>query len=453
MGEMMNTKMMRLRSAIIGTALLAGVIAPIATAAPASATSALVSIGDASAVEGNLGKGRVISFPIALDAPTTADVLVDWKVQLVGTATAADVQYVVDGFKTATIRAGKVQAFANVVIYSDTEVESDETFEIHILGATGADVNDHMAVGTVIDDDSESNTAPIVGAGGGTVHEGNLGTRQGKIWVTLSAPSITPVFVTAKLTDTGAGTFYKAYSKTLMFLPGQYKKPVVLTIYPNAATAGDRIVTLVLSGASNGANIMTPSVATTIVDDDDASAARIYSISDPRLTPEQVQRAQALIDVSTAATSQYSSFVGQTALREALIQRGYTSIGDSFTGFEHFTHSGFLNDGIELNASKVESIVLQRQSNGLWVLGAVMYILNNGKTMADVPEIAGTFTTWHDHQNLCWNGSVVVGFLVNGTCSAGVFRATAPMLHVWMTSQVCGPFIGTEGFGGGSCAH
>lgn len=453
MGEMMNTKMMRLRSAIIGTALLAGVIAPIATAAPASATSSSVSIGDASAVEGNLGQGRVISFPIALDAPTTVDVHVDWKIQLVGTATAADVQYVVDGFKTATIRAGKVQAFANAVIYADTLVESDETFEIHILGATGADVNDHMAVGTVIDDDSESTSTSILGAGGGSVHEGNLGTRQGKIWVTLSAPSLTPVSVVATLTDTGAGTFYKAFTKTLMFLPGQYKKPIVLTIYPNAATTGDRIVTLMLSGATNGANIMTPAVATTIVDDDDASAARIYSISDSRLTPEQVLRAQALIDVSTTATAQYAGLVGWSALNAALLQRGYTSIGDSLTGFEHYTNSVFLNDGIELNASKVESIVLQRQSNGLWVLGAAMYILNNGKTMADVPEIAGTFTTWHDHQNLCWNGSMVVGFLVNGTCTAGVFRATPPMLHVWMTLQACGPFIGTEGFGGGTCTH
>ena len=113
MGEMMNAKMMRLRSAIVGTALLAGVIAPIATAAPASAATSLVSIGDSSAVEGNVGKGRSISFPITLDAPTTVDVTVDWMVQL-GTASATDVNDFGGGFRTATIRAGKVLSLIHI---------------------------------------------------------------------------------------------------------------------------------------------------------------------------------------------------------------------------------------------------------------------------------------------------------------------------------------------------
>ena len=38
-----------------------------------------------------------------------------------------------------------------------------------------------------------------------------------------------------------------------------------------------------------------------------------------------------------------------------------------------------------------------------------MYILGFGKTMADVPDVAGELTTWHDHQNLCWEGIRVVG--------------------------------------------
>ncbi len=450
MGEIMNTKMMRLRSAIVGTALLAGVVAPIATAAPASAATSLVSIGDASAVEGNAGKGRSISFPITLDAPTTVNVTVDWMVQL-GTASATDVKDFGGGFRTATIRAGRVQAFANVVIYADALVESDETFQIHILGASNASPDDHMAVGTVIDDDSESTATPILGAGGGSVHEGNSGTRQGKIWVTLSAPSLTQVAVVATLTGAGVGTYYKAFAKTLIFQPGQYKKPVVLTVYPNVLNGGDQVVTLALSGATSGVNVMTPSAENTIVDEE--SSSLIISIDDPRLTAEQVIRAQALIDASTAAMAQYAGFVGQAALRAALIAHGYTSVGDSGTGFEHFLNAAFYFDGIELDATKVESVVLQRQSDGSWVLGSAMYMLNDGDTMLNVPEIAGTFTTWHDHQNLCWNGLVVVGLLVNGVCTSGTFRATPPMLHVWMTPQVCGPFTGIEGTHGGSCVH
>ena len=178
----------------------------------------------------------------------------------------------------------------------------------------------------------------------------------------------------------------------------------------------------------------------------------IISINDPRLSSDERARAQALLDSSAAGMAKYTGLVGRQALSAALRADGYVSIGDSGTGFEHFVNSAYLADGIELDVNKVESIVLQRQPDSSWILGAAMYILNNGKTMNDVPEIAGTFTTWHDHQNLCWEGLQVVGLLINGTCTRGTFRPTPPMLHVWMTPQACGPFAGTELFGGG-CAH
>ena len=183
-----------------------------------------------------------------------------------------------------------------------------------------------------------------------------------------------------------------------------------------------------------------------------APSGPIISFADPRLTDDQRARGQALLDSSTAGMAQYSGLVGRLSLKAALNANGYTSIGDSGTGFEHYVNSAYLGDGIELDAYKVESVVLQRQPDNSWVLGSAMYILNNGKTMADVPEIAGAFTTWHDHQNLCWEGLQVVGLLVNGTCTRGTFRPTAPMLHVWMTPQACGPFTGIEGFGG-TCVH
>ena len=183
-----------------------------------------------------------------------------------------------------------------------------------------------------------------------------------------------------------------------------------------------------------------------------APSGSITSIDDPRLTPEQRARAQALIDSTTTGMAQYTSLVGRLPLKAALNANGYISIGDSGTGFEHYVNSSYLGDGIELDENKVESIVLQRQPDSSWVFGSAMYILSNGKTMADIPEIAGAFTTWHDHQNLCWEGLQVVGLLINGTCTRGTFRPTAPMLHVWMTPQVCGPFTGIEGFGG-TCAH
>ena len=122
--------------------------------------------------------------------------------------------------------------------------------------------------------------------------------------------------------------------------------------------------------------------------------------------------------------------------------------------FEHFVNSAYMTDGRELDPHAIESIVLERLPDGKKVASA-MYILNAGRTLADAPDIAGTLTPWHDHQNLCWDDAGhVVGVLVNGTCRpSGTFRGTAPMMHVWLENTPCGPFAGIEGHGGAGCDH
>ena len=68
--------------------------------------------------------------------------------------------------------------------------------------------------------------------------------------------------------------------------------------------------------------------------------------------------------------------------------------------------------------------------------------------MDDVPEIAGSLTTWHLHEDLCWDatGTRVIGVFRDGRCLPGRHRSrtTTPMLHVWREPQVCGPFAEAE---------
>jgi hypothetical protein len=73
--------------------------------------------------------------------------------------------------------------------------------------------------------------------------------------------------------------------------------------------------------------------------------------------------------------------------------------------------------------------------------------------MADVPEIAGELTRWHDHRNLCWIGNRLAGVLgPDGQCPPGsTLIITPPMLHVWMVPHPCGPFAGIEGSHGSGC--
>jgi hypothetical protein len=141
----------------------------------------------------------------------------------------------------------------------------------------------------------------------------------------------------------------------------------------------------------------------------------------------------------------------------SVVAAGYRSIGDGRRPgtYEHFVHAEYLTDGRELDPGRIESIVLENTGDGKRVASA-MYILELGKTMADVPALAGDLTAWHDHQNLCWDDSGIrlAGLLVNGRCiPAGTFRPTPPMLHVWLQDHPCGPFAGIEGHGATCSSH
>jgi hypothetical protein len=178
------------------------------------------------------------------------------------------------------------------------------------------------------------------------------------------------------------------------------------------------------------------------------------SLDDPRVTPEQRAAAQDLLDRTHAAVA--ARFPDLDAVRAA----GYSSIGDASTGFEHFVNFGYLADGPanELNPDRIESIVAQVNPDGSKSIVSAMYILSLGRTMADVPDIAGELTTWHDHQDLCWVGGTVVGLAVNGVCARGTLIVTPPMLHVWLEPfPACGPFAGIETDGasshGDDCGH
>ena len=178
-----------------------------------------------------------------------------------------------------------------------------------------------------------------------------------------------------------------------------------------------------------------------------APTGPVISLDDVRLTSSERSAAQDLIDTTAEAMR---AFPDEAALQAA----GYISIGDGVTGYEHYINIEYIADGIEMDPNRIESVVLTVADDGTKEVASAMYILSFGKTMDDVPDIAGELTTWHDHQNLCWEGARVVGTTdATGECERGVFRGTPPMLHVWLPGheQACGPFAGIEGSHGSSC--
>jgi hypothetical protein len=125
-----------------------------------------------------------------------------------------------------------------------------------------------------------------------------------------------------------------------------------------------------------------------------------------------------------------------------LVAAGYVSMGDGGAPGEytHFVNWSFLTDGHELDAAHIEGVVAATNADGSMRVAAGMYMLSQGETLADAPELAGELTTWHDHGDLCFDGTTRVGVAVNGVCTTGQLVDLPPMLYVWVQVQACGEF-------------
>lgn len=171
----------------------------------------------------------------------------------------------------------------------------------------------------------------------------------------------------------------------------------------------------------------------------------------PGVTPAQQARAERLVIDTLGILPRFADVATVGEL-------GYRSIGDSGTGFEHFINRDLIGDDVWLDPSAPESLVY-RVDGDERVLVSAMFIVG-GRAISD-PELVdfgGPLMEWHVHDNLCWgrddNGDAVVKAVTDnhgGVCPPGTVLAggDAPMVHVWITPHMCGPFAALEGHGAG----
>jgi len=165
------------------------------------------------------------------------------------------------------------------------------------------------------------------------------------------------------------------------------------------------------------------------------------------VTPEQQAAAENLIAITLWRLPQWSD----PAVAEAA---GYQSIGDGFTGYEHFVKWDSINDQHVLDPNHPESLVYRVAADGSRTLEAAMFMVPQGETLDTVPELGGPLTQWHVHEDLCFTqGDHPEVRGVTGTdqgCPAGLSKLVpVPMIHVWIVPHRCGPFAALEGVGGG----
>jgi hypothetical protein len=205
--------------------------------------------------------------------------------------------------------------------------------------------------------------------------------------------------------------------------------------------------------------VTTDPTATTVAPAPTTTAAPTYNdTGDARITlagfdgvsADQQARAEELIYQTRTILPKFST-------PEIAKTYGFTSIGDASTGVEHYINWSWINDEYELDPNYPESLVFAVGPGGARTLASAMYMVGDEYTLETVPDVGGSLTQWHIHNNLCFSQDPsvsgvtrVVGVTsADGPCSFGIKLRANPMLHVWLTPQACGPFAALEGIGAG----
>lgn len=165
------------------------------------------------------------------------------------------------------------------------------------------------------------------------------------------------------------------------------------------------------------------------------------------VTPQQQAAAENLVAVTLLRLPQFADVSAVESL-------GFFSIHDGQNGgYEHYMSPANMKDDKMLDPDHPESLVFDTSVTPKKLVSA-MFMMDEGDTLDDVPDLGGRLTQWHVHDNLCFTDGRVSDLLGPGdTCPPPSAKgAEVPMIHVWIEPHSCGPFAALDGVAAGSVA-
>ena len=160
------------------------------------------------------------------------------------------------------------------------------------------------------------------------------------------------------------------------------------------------------------------------------------------VTGAQLAAALKLIDDTKAVIEKYKD-------QRVAIKAGYLPMEAEGLDIMHYVNQAYFTDADVLRPDHVQSVIYYNSAHGPVLIGA-MYIMP--RLGMPGPQIGGSLTVWHHHDNLCFDRTtgVIVAFThdassvssdKSGTCPRGSSnRSTPEMLHVWIIDNPGGPF-------------
>lgn len=230
-----------------------------------------LSIADVIVPEGNSGTTNAV-FTVTLAPPATQNVTVSYATSPDSASPGSD--YTTKS-GTLSFSAGQSVKTVPVPVTGDTSDEQDETFFVRLSNASGADIVEGTATGTIVDDDGLS----ALSIDDQTVLEGNSGTKDASFTVSLSPASAQAVSVNYSTVNgtASAGADYNQTSGVLTFTPGQTTKTVAVPVLGDVIDEGVSENFTVTLSSPVGAAVSDGDGLGIITDDDTARLSQSFS--------------------------------------------------------------------------------------------------------------------------------------------------------------------------------
>ena len=220
-----------------------------------------LSVSDQTVTEGN-GGTQNMTFTVNLSGNTeNLPVSILYQTQNGSASSSSDYD---STSGTLTFAPGETSKTISVPIHGDTTYEGNETFTLQLTDGQFATPTSLNATGTINNND----TQPSISIADKSQNEGNSGTSNESLTVSLSEASGLPVTVHYATSDgTADSTDYDSVSGDLTFDPGQTTKTVDVPVHGDTDYELDETFNVHLSSAS-GASISDADAVGTITNDD-----------------------------------------------------------------------------------------------------------------------------------------------------------------------------------------
>jgi Tol biopolymer transport system component len=375
-----------------------------------------LSIEDVTIAEGNSGTTNAI-LTVRLNVASNDIVRVDYTT-VNGTAIVVSDYTATSG--TLTFAPGVTSQTIAIPIVGNILNEPDETFRLRLSNAIGSVITDDLATVTIANDD------PILrlSINNVTVTEGNSGTSNAVLTVTLSSATTEPITVNyATVNGTAlAGSDYTATSGTLTFAPGETSKTIAAPILGDILNESDKFFGLNLSNANNGA-VIENSATVTIANDDPILRLSINNVT---VTEGNSGTSNAVLTVTLSSATTEPITVDYTTVNgTAIAGSDYTATSGTLTFAPGVTSQTIavpiLGDNLYEN-NETFAVTLSNPNNGVIISNsATVTITNDEPTLSidDLTIIEGNSGTRNAIFTVSLSGTSGAAVTVNYTTANG----------------------------------